>query len=76
MGATAPAMGDNCCKPALKNIDRRAKNLRFGDMAQILVRQLMGENAAQLVIRGAPQQTHGHVELAVAGVGGVDLAPD
>jgi hypothetical protein len=69
--------GASCGKKLLqasgKNIEAGAEHLRFRDVAQILVGQLVRQNAAQLIIIGTAQKPHGNVELAVARVGGIDL---
>jgi hypothetical protein len=39
-----------------------------------LVRHFVREHAAKLVIVGALQESHGHQELAAAGIAGVNLA--
>ena len=44
-----------------------------GHVAEILVRHLMGKNAAQLVVVGAVEKSGGDEEFAIAGVGGVDF---
>ena len=69
--------GAGCGKKLLeacgKNIEAGAEYLRFRDMAQILVGQLVRQNTAQLIVIGTAQKPHGNVELAVARVGGIDL---
>jgi hypothetical protein len=51
-----------------------AERLRFRHVAKVLVRHFVSENAAQLLIVSALQQSHGHQELAASGIAGVDFA--
>ena len=55
-----------------ENAQAGAKHLCSGDMAEILMRKLMRQNSAQLIVVGPPQQAQSHIKFAVAGIGCVD----
>ena len=50
-----------------------AERLRLGDMAEIVVGELMGQDAPELVIAGLQKQPGGDIELSPAGAGRVDV---
>jgi len=61
-------------EPGGQHIEAGAKDLRLGDMTEILMGNFMGQYAAQLIVTGAAHQPHGDVELAVTGISRVDFA--
>ena len=50
-----------------------AEQLELCHMAQIFVRNFMGEHASQLVVGGFLEKTPGNIKNAASGVGGVDF---
>src|SRR4029450_5693833 len=50
-----------------------AERLRLGDMTEIVVGELMGQDASELVIAGLQKQPGGDIELSPAGAGRVDV---
>src|SRR6267143_2554128 len=66
------AAGDDLVEKDHADVQARAERLRLLHVVEVLVRQLVRENGAQLVVVGLLQQARGHEELAVAGAGRVD----
>src|SRR5438309_11770265 len=66
------AAGDDLVEDDHADVQARAERLRLLHVVEVLVRQLVRENGAQLVVVGLLQQARGDEELAVPGAGRVD----
>ena len=53
-------------------VEARAKDLRLGDVAEVFVGDLMGQDATELIVIGPAQESCGNIELTVASVSRID----
>lgn len=67
------ATGEKLLQKRCADAEPGIQDLRPCHMPKVLVRKLVSQNAAQLIVARLPQKTRGHQELTTTGITGIDL---